>query len=152
MRLRRTAVAVLVLSTVALWAPASPAQATGSCSAVPSPPGMIDPQLYMMDGPSEAVCPHVVTDLHAEAQLFRYVGAGQWASYATGDRTEANVQYVWADALMSCKGQGPVSFYTQGFTSVFDDTGYSNTAGPVNSGYTTVNCGDPPPVPIHPGQ
>jgi hypothetical protein len=114
---------------------------------------MIDPQLYIMDGPSEAVCPHAVTHLHAEAQLFRYVGAGQWSSYATGDRTGANVQAVWADALISCKGQGPgVSFYTQGFTSVVDGTGYWNTAGPTNSGYTTVNCGDPPPIPIHPGQ
>jgi lipase chaperone LimK len=119
--------------------PATPASASGPCSANPSTPTMIDPQIYEMDAASKTVCNQEFALVQAEAKLQRY--ELEWVEDAYGHQEQKNASWVWADAFLPCKDQGEPTFRTSGYAKGIAAVGYMAEDGWNNSGYNKFNCG-----------
>lgn len=138
----------LLLACIASLCAVVPVQAAGAldpfCMAEPHTPGMIDPKLYMLDASSKAVCQGPVTLLRAEAKLSQWFNrTSAWEDVSYGDSSQKDVQYVWADAYMSCKNMGlEVAFRTLGYATGVQPPAWNTQDGWRSSNYRVFNCGE----------
>lgn len=142
--IRRTLFSVfLALSGLLVVLPVQPAAADWSvCDAQPNTPFMIDHKLHAVDGPSKTACNQELALVQAKVKLDMWVDRiGAWETVSTGDRTQANTSYVWADAYIGCKSMGETAFRTQGWGKGIAWTSASWEDDWDVSGYRVLNCG-----------
>ncbi len=137
------AAACVATLLAAVVLPAQPASAFWSelCKSQPRTPFMIDPKIYLVDGPNKGVCQSKVSAIVVDASLERYIATvGEWRIVSQGTTTRNDVDWAWADAFLDCGGMGKeVQFRVTGEVRAI--YGYGSSSRHSATGSTGIlNC------------